>query len=266
MGWQMAEMDGFEGTRAIRRREKDTGQHIPIVALTANVMKADQAKCWESGMDDHIGKPLKKEKLVEAIERWCPDPEQKRKASQQAAGASEGALGGFQLRRMIDDVAMPLRAAAMEKGIELNVRVSKDVPNKLLGDRALIARLLTSLICQSVEWTAQGKVNLEVSKEGESESRVRLRFRVADSGGGLSAGQLEKLLNENSKYQATLGGNGIEGSSTPAEGSAFWFEAELERASRLTIEGAPHKGPEVRGGNGHGLEALQPTRGQSETD
>src|SRR5260370_38372568 len=106
MGWQMAEMDGFEGTRAIRRREKDTGQHIPIVALTANVMKADQAKCWESGMDDHIGKPLKKEKLVEAIERWCPDPEQKREASQQPAGAPVGHLWGVPLRTRMTHVSV----------------------------------------------------------------------------------------------------------------------------------------------------------------
>src|SRR5216683_2009343 len=266
MDCQMPEMDGFEATRAIRKREKDTGEHIPIVALTANVMKADQVKCWESGMDDHIGKPLKKEKLAEAIERWCPDPEQKRKQSQQAAGAFEGpeAKSGFQLRKMVDDVAMPLRAAAMEKGIELNVRVSKDVPNKLLGDRAFIAQLLASLISNAVGWTAQGKVNLEVSKEGESESRVRLRFGVADSGGGLSEGQLGKLLDDYSKHKATLGGTGIEGSSTPAEGSAFWFEAELERASSLAIASAPHNGTHVRGADGHDLGVPQPNGGQSE--
>jgi len=266
MDCQMPEMDGFEATRAIRKREEATGERIPIVALTANVMKEDQTKCWESGMDDHIGKPLKKEKLAEAIERWCPNAEQKPGKPQQEARAPEGAAGksGFQLRKMIDGAALPLRAAAMDKGIQLNVRVSKDVPNKLLGDEELIAQLLTSLISNAVGWTAHGKVNLEVSKESESGSKVRLRFRVADSGGGLSEGQLGKLLNDYSKHKSTLGGNGIEGSSTPAEGSTFWFEAELERASSLAIASAPHNGTHVRGADGHDLGVPQPNGGQSE--
>jgi HPt (histidine-containing phosphotransfer) domain-containing protein len=162
---------------------------------------------------------------------------------------------------MIDDVAMPLRDAATQKGIDLHIRLSKDVPNKVLGDATLIANLLTSLVANAVERTERGKVNLEVSKESESESKLRLRFRVADSGAGLSESELGNLLSGFSKEKSTLGGNGIEGHSTAAEGSAFWFDAELERASTLLIEGAHQNGAGFR--HADGVEAgISPPTGE----
>jgi CheY-like chemotaxis protein/HPt (histidine-containing phosphotransfer) domain-containing protein len=82
MDCQMPEMDGYEATRVIRKGEKEAGNRIPIVALTANAMRADQIKCLDSGMDDYISKPLKKEKLMQAIARWCPD-----------SAVTKGALG-----------------------------------------------------------------------------------------------------------------------------------------------------------------------------
>ena len=253
MDCQMPEMDGFEATRAIRKREEETGVRIPIVALTANVLNADQVKCWECGMDDHIGKPLKKEKLVEAIERWCPDDEQRRDKAPEAIRPPEASAGKsvFQLRKMIDDLAVPLRAGATMKGIDLNVRVAKDIPNKLAGDGALIARMVASLIDSAVGWTAGGKVNLEATKEGESLSKVRLRFRVADSGGGLSEEAIGKVLGDFSKQRMPPGGTGVEGCSTMGEGSAFWFEAELEKAASLAVASAPQNGAQVRGAEGH---------------
>jgi CheY-like chemotaxis protein len=71
MDCQMPEMDGFEAAQEIRRREK-TGRHIPIIALTADILKEARAKCLAAGMDDYITKPLKMEELGAAIERWLP--------------------------------------------------------------------------------------------------------------------------------------------------------------------------------------------------
>jgi CheY-like chemotaxis protein len=73
MDCQMPEMDGYEATRAIRKKEQETGRHIPIVALTAHAMKGDQEKCLESGMDDYLPKPIRKEELGSMIHRWLPD-------------------------------------------------------------------------------------------------------------------------------------------------------------------------------------------------
>ncbi|MCH5374659.1 MAG: response regulator, partial [Planctomycetes bacterium] len=54
MDVQMPEMDGFEATKAIRAGEQQTGEHIPIVAMTAHAMKGDREKCLEVGMDGYI--------------------------------------------------------------------------------------------------------------------------------------------------------------------------------------------------------------------
>lgn len=68
MDCQMPEMDGYEATREIRKREAGTGRHIPIVALTANALHEDIAICLKAGMDAHISKPIRREALAEGIE------------------------------------------------------------------------------------------------------------------------------------------------------------------------------------------------------
>lgn len=67
MDVQMPEMDGLEATRIIRNKEKDTNNRIPIIALTASAMIEDIDKCLAAGMDAHISKPLKLDKLRETI-------------------------------------------------------------------------------------------------------------------------------------------------------------------------------------------------------
>jgi signal transduction histidine kinase/DNA-binding response OmpR family regulator len=68
MDVQMPEMDGLEATRAIRRKETTTGEHIPIIAMTANAMAGDKEACLESGMDGYVSKPLSGATLFRAID------------------------------------------------------------------------------------------------------------------------------------------------------------------------------------------------------
>jgi len=64
----MPEMDGFEATAAIRENEQLSGAHIPISAMTANVLKGDEERCLAGGMDGYISKPIRTNELFAAIE------------------------------------------------------------------------------------------------------------------------------------------------------------------------------------------------------
>jgi two-component system sensor histidine kinase/response regulator len=72
MDVHMPEMDGVEATMVIREKEKLTGLHQPIVAMTAAAMVNDRDRCLAAGMDGHLSKPIELEKL-DAVLRSCAD-------------------------------------------------------------------------------------------------------------------------------------------------------------------------------------------------
>lgn len=71
MDIQMPQMDGLEATAAIRAREDGSRQRIPIIALTAHAMKGDMERCLEAGMDAYLSKPIRRDQLLELIERFA---------------------------------------------------------------------------------------------------------------------------------------------------------------------------------------------------
>jgi len=68
MDLEMPNLDGLGATRAIREMERKTGEHIPIIAMTAHAMTGDREKCLKAGMDDYVSKPINTDDLFKTID------------------------------------------------------------------------------------------------------------------------------------------------------------------------------------------------------
>jgi two-component system, sensor histidine kinase and response regulator len=93
MDCQMPEMDGYTAAQCIRQREETRGGHTPVIAMTANAMREDRARCLDAGMDGFIPKPIALEELETAMECWIPGraasvPERSHVAEQSVPAAS----------------------------------------------------------------------------------------------------------------------------------------------------------------------------------
>src|SRR5262249_41651948 len=68
MDVQMPVMSGLEATSAIRARERSSGAHVPIIAMTAHAMTGDRERCLEAGMDGYVSKPLRPDQLLATVD------------------------------------------------------------------------------------------------------------------------------------------------------------------------------------------------------
>ena len=125
MDVQMPEADGFEATAILRQREKATGRHVPIIAMTAHAVKGDRERCLDAGMDAYIAKPVEQAELFRVVERL--------------AAALPGAPDAAALRA---DVAPINRSAILAR---------------IGGDEALLRELAQLFLAESQETLAEIK-------------------------------------------------------------------------------------------------------------
>jgi CheY-like chemotaxis protein len=73
MDVEMPELDGLATTAEIRKAERGSGQHVPIIAMTAHAMSGMREQCEQAGMDAFLSKPFKAAELLGLLERFAPD-------------------------------------------------------------------------------------------------------------------------------------------------------------------------------------------------
>jgi signal transduction histidine kinase/CheY-like chemotaxis protein len=153
MDVQMPEMSGFEATAAIREQEKQTGAHMPIVAMTAHAMKGDREKCIAGGMDNYVSKPISPEALFEALDeviaqygRQTEEDADQLQVPQTAsadAGSAPGPQGGTgETAKGEGDGQADESADAGRRPADKEILDTQDLAERIGGDDEMIGEIL----------------------------------------------------------------------------------------------------------------------------
>lgn len=166
MDMQMPNMDGLTATQRIRDIESRRGAaRTPIIALTANAMKSDEARCRQAGMDDYLSKPVKKSAIQEALLSWAESYEE-----------------------LADEHAPATPRASPHETIDLTVfedylAITKDKAPAMLE--------------KTLRWATQSLEQMDrLFAQGAYDELAKLAHKVKASAGQLGAMRFSKLMDE----------------------------------------------------------------------
>jgi two-component system sensor histidine kinase/response regulator len=201
MDCQMPEMDGYEATAEIRRRE-GRARHTPVIGVTAHAFEADREKCLASGMDEHLAKPVEPAVLQNVLSHWL------------AAGASRAEAGGAGARAdggsaFLEELVKTSVLDAFREGLEE-------------GDPDPLAELL-ELFCRNTESAL--KTLRDALREGDALTVERTAHSLKGSSDVLG---LEKLAALSAGLEEKARGGSLRG----AESAPAQIEAELRHVRR----------------------------------
>jgi PAS domain S-box-containing protein len=119
----------------------------------------------------------------------------------------------FSLRQTVEQVLQLLRVQAGAKGLQINSRVSPEIPELLRGDAHRLQQVLTNLIANAVKFTDRGEIALDVKLESRSDSAASIRFTVTDTGIGIREDRIPALFSPFVQADASTtrryGGSGL---------------------------------------------------------
>ena len=190
MDCQMPVMDGYEASRRIRDPASNVlDAQIPIVAMTANAMKADREKCLAAGMNDHIAKPVDPSRLEQALLRWLPPacrlprPDEDKQAAIDSPIAAPAAAEPGELvfdqdalqRRMMGDEEL-MRAVAEAFVLDMNGMVEQLKSHVDSGDMQNVGAMGHKIKGAAVAMggVALGEAAMQIERAGRSAEPARL--------------------------------------------------------------------------------------------
>jgi PAS domain S-box-containing protein len=181
MDIQMPEMDGMEATAAIRNREKGSGKHIPILAMTAHAMRGDKERCLASGMDGYVSKPIHPAGLFAEIERCLAASGRSNAMAEKCQEPSE----------LIDRVSLLERVEGDQELLTEMIHLfQEDAPNLLTamrdalqrGDMAVLERSAHSLkgAVSNLSAKATAAAALQLEKDAKNKDAEAAKKSLAE--------------------------------------------------------------------------------------